>query len=392
MRSKQTYDLFVDNEFSMQEWSAATVVSPKEIMACLDKFHLVGRVIKEMKFVGLCYNLRRDWIEETAYNGLENLDEDRRQEKSAYDSISPDTQYLRWAEIDEPFLIRFEDGDTLEIDMHLPCRYRFSLNCIPWEIDAGTNLPNADAGVLFAPAIGHGITNIEAKTIRGSTPAEEHLREHPYAASSQLVFHLDNGFGIRISDDGIDFCEAEMIDVENETSTIPFSELRQGLFNWEDIHVDAVVGYRSCSSTLFFGETGAEHTDEPYMTIIPKGIGTSVNISVDDIDLIAWAYLNTQRKYFDIYKHYDFSKEEWDAVLAEAKHILCFQTFDDLFDYMVSLDIRSKAGSSIPLARLNTNGARFWRRHRIYEGQYEALRKWTDLVLPSCEGFTMYGF
>lgn len=107
---------FKDNSFSAQEWSAPSIVSPAEIKSLVESFRLEGRIIKQIKMIGLAYNLRRDWIEERAYNFYEELDEEVRQEKSDYFNIDPSMDFCRFAEIDEPLLIEFEDGDVFEID------------------------------------------------------------------------------------------------------------------------------------------------------------------------------------------------------------------------------------------------------------------------------------
>lgn len=76
--------------------------------------------------IGLAYNLRRDCIEECAYNFWDKLEEDERQKCSEYENIDPSTEIYRYAEIDEPFLIGFEDGDSFEIDAHQEPEFRIN--------------------------------------------------------------------------------------------------------------------------------------------------------------------------------------------------------------------------------------------------------------------------
>lgn len=124
-------DDFKDYTFSVQEWSAPTVVSPEELKQRLFSLNLEGRRIRRMKMIGLTYNLTRNWIEEGAYNHLEKLDEQERQYQSDYEHIDPSIELYRYAEIDEPFLLEFEDGDVLEIDTPQQPEFRVSMNCIP---------------------------------------------------------------------------------------------------------------------------------------------------------------------------------------------------------------------------------------------------------------------
>mgnify|MGYP004699178847 FL=1 len=119
-------DGFKDYTFSAQEWSAPTMVSVAEIKERLASFNLVGRKIERMKMIGLAYNLRRDCIEECAYNFWDKLEEDERQKCSEYENIDPSTEIYRYAEIDEPFLIGFEDGDSFEIDAHQEPEFRIN--------------------------------------------------------------------------------------------------------------------------------------------------------------------------------------------------------------------------------------------------------------------------
>ena len=107
-------DSFKDYTFSAHEWSAPTMVSVAEIKERLASFNLVGRKIERMKMIGLAYNLRRDCIEECAYNFWDKLEEDERQKCSEYENIDPSIEIYRYAEIDEPFLIGFEDGDSFD--------------------------------------------------------------------------------------------------------------------------------------------------------------------------------------------------------------------------------------------------------------------------------------
>lgn len=60
-------DNFKGYTFSAREWSAPTMVSPKEIRERIDSFALCGRKIKRMRLIGLSYFHTRDWVEEAAY-------------------------------------------------------------------------------------------------------------------------------------------------------------------------------------------------------------------------------------------------------------------------------------------------------------------------------------
>ena len=230
---------FENGEFSSQEWSAPYVVSPAIITDMIMSCRLEGRQIKRLKMIGLAYNLRREWLEEGAYNALENLDEDKRQELSNYENIDPKMEYVRFAEIDEPFLVEFEDGDVFEIDTPQQPEFRFSMNCIPWDISAGTNLPNAEANVLFSPAIGRKVISVEVKTyvtdvdpMFFSSFDEDHTSKE---LVSRIILWLEGDIWICI-EGWIDFCHITLVDKTEDILPICFEELKPALFNWEDLN------------------------------------------------------------------------------------------------------------------------------------------------------------
>ena len=73
---------------------------------------------------------------------MRNPNPNPKQKFSNYDSIPDELQYLRFAEIDEPLLIKFEDetesrsifydGDIFEIDTPQQPEFRMSMNSMGW--------------------------------------------------------------------------------------------------------------------------------------------------------------------------------------------------------------------------------------------------------------------
>lgn len=393
-------DNFKDNVFSAAEWSAPTIVSPIEIKERISAFQLEGKKIKRMKIIGLAYNLRRDWIEESAYNRLEELGEEMRQLQSDYENIEPSLELYRYAEIDEPFLIEFEDGDVFEIDTPQEPEYRFSLNSIPWWIEAGTNKPNVEADILFSPCLGKKVTSIEIKTYttdqdpmyRGFFDEQHSSRE----LTSGIIIWLEGGIGL-LFEGWIDFCHVSLIDESANNIPISFENLKPALFNSEDLHIDPISKYEAESSTFYFGKIGADHTGEPYMTLVPGSKETTLNISVADFLLFEWSISLYRNEIFDEYGEYEFSSSEWGEILSVAEKLLSFPTFDMLFEYMKDTNITgySIIGGekyNVMLNSINCCGARFWKQHRRYEMQLQDMRNWTNHVLEKDEKMTIYGF
>lgn len=388
-------DDYKDHTFSAQEWSAPYMVDPIEIRSRLDSLKLEGRTIKSLKLIGLSYPHVRDWIEEHAYVSLEQFEEEERHLRSEYRNIAGDIQYARYAEIDEPILIKFEDGSIFEIETPQEPEFRFSMDCIPWSIGAGTNMPNLDANIMFSPCIGRTIKHVEVKTyFTEKDPMffdfidEEHSK---HELVSSIVLRLDDGTGICV-EGHIDFCEVSMIDKKDEILHIPFQELKQGLFNWEDLHIDEECGFKSNSGTLFFGNKGAEHVDHPYITLEPEGKRFSAHITYTDFLLLELAITWLIKEPFDEYEDYDFSADQWEQVLQEADRILSYESFDDLFDYLTDLDAKDHSGGHGFLALLNAYGARFWKRREIYRTQMDDVQNWTKLVMLGSETMKVRGF
>ena len=373
---KKQFDDFTDYTFSGTEWSAPTLNYAEEIEKELEKMQLVGRQIKNMKMVGLSYFLTRYWIESAAYNMLSHLPKDERHNMSDYKNISPDMDFSRCSEIDEPFLVEFEDGDVFEIDTPQDPYYRFSMNCIPWNINAGTNLPNADANKLFSVCIGKKITEIEVSKYKDDIDPENEF-------VSRIVLWLENDTGLCIYPE-FDYCIVSCINKNDEDVLIPFKELKYALFNYEDLHTDESLNFEG-SHTLYFGEKGSKYAGSPYMSLEPSEKDTCLHISVEDFDLFSWSITIVLNEDFDEYGYYSLSYDKWNEILIEAKKILDFESFDDFFDYIV-------AHFDNGLWHMNTRGASFWKNKKKYETQLSDVAKWSELALNMDDVLDIYGF
>lgn len=385
-------DQFKDDTFSSREWSAPTMVSPEEIRERIDSFALCGRKIKRMKLIGFSYYHTRDWVEEAAYRQVEHLPEEERQRKSNYQTIDSDMQFYRYAETDEPILIEFEDGAIFEIDTPQDPEFRMSMNCIPWWINAGTNQPNIEADILFSPCVGQIIKSVEVNTriIEKDPMFFAPFDEPPYQREvvSNVTLCLENGLSLQISPD-IDYCEVACVDASNEWVKMNFSELKDALFNWEDIHADEITGFEAESHMLFFGWKGAEHTDTPYMTLSSTGNKDScLHISVTDFLMLDWCFSLTLGTWFDEYGEYHFSHKEWHDLLNEADRILSVDDFDALFDEF----IERQGKGNFMIWKLNSCGVAFWKSRDVYRKQIKDIREWTDLVLGPNDTMDIYGF
>ena len=174
--------------------------------------------------VGMDYLARRDSLEGMVYESLAlrpDLTEEERRRSSAYVRIPADFSFPRCADLDEPILLRFEGGDTLEIDVSDAPAVRMSMNCIPWAIRAGVNLPNADGDILFSPCIGRRVTDVCLRAVGddGSLRA--------------VTFTFDNDLQLEIGPHA-GFTAVSCLNASGCLVGIPFGEWQRGLHNWQD--------------------------------------------------------------------------------------------------------------------------------------------------------------
>ena len=226
---------FVNNTFDAREWSAPIMVSPAEIEDRITAMNLVGRKIESVRVMGLSFWHTEDWLEDSAYNALpEEMPEEEKQRKSEYANISDELMLARFAHIDEPFLIKFTDGDVFEIDTPQTPEYQFSMNCIPWDIKTNTRTNNLDATILFAPFLNRKIVEVEiTKEQVDKDPMFHHEFDETGTTReivTRIVLWLDNDLGVCISG-WIDYCDVACINRDNEALPITFGELKTGLHN-----------------------------------------------------------------------------------------------------------------------------------------------------------------
>ncbi len=207
-----------NNKAFWKAWEEKTISSVDEVQKLLDSFHLVGRKVKQMRFVGMCYDFTEDNIEDYAYNALDkSIDEVERQTKSDFDNIDNAFELERLAEIDEPLLIEFEDGDRLELSAIWKHYYILTMNHIPWNIEADVNLPNIDANVLFSPLLNQTITGFEIVPDELAT-----------TVVCEIILWFDNGLGLKFYD-YFDYGHFILTDRDDEYLYIPFGELKKGI-------------------------------------------------------------------------------------------------------------------------------------------------------------------
>ena len=236
---KNSYDNFEKAEFSGSVWSAPVLISPEELKNRLRGYRLEGRTIADIKLVGYCYSLSYYVLESKVVIESDEYDDN-------YDSVGMEIDYdeplTMLAEIDEPILIRFEDGDVLELLEECDGEHRVSMNSIPWSIKAGINRSNVDAAVLFNDCIGRTITAVEFYTEKydekdniWKTVNTAEYEGEEYV--TDIVLRLDDGNALKIYG-WIDFCHVLYVDHNNRPITKPFKEIAPSFYNLEELIAD----------------------------------------------------------------------------------------------------------------------------------------------------------
>ena len=147
-----------------------------KLVAKIKELKLQGRVIKSFYTVGMGYNWTDDNIGEAIYNTTERMIKENRISSKGPFPFLPEGVYIsRYAKIDEPFLIEFEDGDILGVDYSEGSCVRMELNTIPKDIKFGTNRRTFHPNVLFSSLIGRELVAVEVTT---STELDEFTWSH----------------------------------------------------------------------------------------------------------------------------------------------------------------------------------------------------------------------
>lgn len=216
---------FINNVYSFWEWSAPVLQTYDEILSKFSEMKLEERKVKDIYCVGMAYN----WCE---YNLSELVGEMSLKEEPL---STADILLKRWAEIDEPFLIEFDDGDILAVDYSEGSSVRLDLNTIPKNISFGTNKPNIHADKLFENIIGTEIASVEITTstvmpcFTGSHGLT--LEEQPsYITGFNIHFRKECSYYPQYSlafTSNLDFGIVELKDDCGKTMEIHASELRK---------------------------------------------------------------------------------------------------------------------------------------------------------------------
>ena len=125
-------------KFDFSKWNVKLIQNPFELMIELNRLNVKYKPIKSIRLVGYAFALE-DIIDPYDLDG--NI------------VVFDDDEFVKYVEIDEPFIIEFEGGDCLEIDYSEGSSIKVGLNSLPKDIE--TNIgKNVDGNVFFSECIG----------------------------------------------------------------------------------------------------------------------------------------------------------------------------------------------------------------------------------------------
>lgn len=145
--------------FNYYEWARKNSVAGSEIPMRLYNMNLKGRKISDIRFTSRVYNFSAECLEETISNLIRFYPED----------IVKDLDFKRLPDefpipmvfkMDEPVLIKFEDGDVLEIFNPWEGKFIVSMNEIPWEAKGRINKENVNGSKICEFCKGATITEV----------------------------------------------------------------------------------------------------------------------------------------------------------------------------------------------------------------------------------------
>jgi len=217
---------FKNNKFNWFEWDVPVITDPIELRKRIDSFNIECRTIKNIVFTGSYFDHDArfaNWIDES------NMEPKR-------------------AEIDEPLLVEFEDGDVLSVLFSDVSTVKVGMNDIPLSIDSEyfyEGNRRFDANAIFSDFIGRRIDEVIIEDSDDGWIFEHTGRfkvsiptgQPAYIGSISFLFRRtnpeDSNLYLKISN-SLDYCL-----VWEEISRIPqisFGELKKG-FDKRDLEL-----------------------------------------------------------------------------------------------------------------------------------------------------------
>ena len=212
-------DIFENNVFSWESWSADVLQMPNEVRDAFDRLNLCGNIISNIAAVGYVYNLAQYRLAD---------DDDSWLYKD--EAIFPCCII-----IDEPMIISLRNGDRLEIEFSDASSVRISKNCLPHNIVPGTNANNVDVAKLFSCCLSETIVGLEIKSTdkypwgTGSHGIILAEGKDEYIESVNIL--LSNAKKLKF-EDRYDYCCVTVTNEAGEPLDVSFADVKLALLNY----------------------------------------------------------------------------------------------------------------------------------------------------------------
>ena len=374
-------DSFPGGVFNPVNWSAETVTDVTAMRKLLDSFCLVGKRISNVWTESFDFLNNKEGLEDAVFSDLVDrlgLPEEAARAGSSIYALDERAEIIRGMEIDTPFVIEFDTRETFEMDVEIAPAYLISMNKIPVRLLKG-KYDNVNPGVMFSPVVGCTITAVDFKVV------PEGGQEDSVQA---ILFRLDNGFTLEL-EGFFDFLDVTLLDHKGKPCNVSVADLREGLFNYEDLHFDPATGFEAKNALLWFGWKGRQKLGEYAVCLTPilcgemSRLSESVLVDIRDAVGIVFGLWSVRPESFANSRPVELSNAEWRAVLGDGDAFLSggrLASGDSPLAWLLSESQPLSFDDQDDTDSCKT--ARLRKLDRLRQCLSE-IRRWVDKVLPA---------
>ena len=215
-------------DFDFTEWDSRSTRDVAELKSWLNSMNLVGRKIKDIRLISHVYNMREDDISDTIWNMTDGYPEEIHQHISELQHVDDYFPFPLDVRMDEPVLIKFEDGDQFEILTSVEGSFKAAMNEIPWNAKGIVNIENVNGAVLFDLCIGAEITEVKVKTGKAKFGFDSRT-EGIESVTLKLKTEGDH-FDMVFRSDLYDYMTMSVENYPDHSMHCPFIKVKQSLY------------------------------------------------------------------------------------------------------------------------------------------------------------------
>lgn len=373
---EKKYDVFVDDIFNVEEWTAPELSSIEEAQETINAFALRGKRISDIAFTSELINFRRESIEQYAYEAMGGLQGEERVACSKYENIDENLAFPMEAITDGAVILKFDDGDQFEICVDRAGKIRIAENKIPWEMACDSRLRNLeDPFNVFSSAMKETVKEIDV----------EYACKEVDGGITSITIQLTNDRQVRFEkqDGRCHMIVQEMHGVEAVEEYVTFRELKEQLFFDEDVHSDKEIDFISHSKMLWLGEKAeriAKGDSHELLAITNYDENPKLWIRKTDAILLIFAiYIFKNELVGETSTSEEFTSYEWEKLLELMEEISKCDTYEALYVYVDRYGVpykNNKCGTYLDSIR--------YRIHNRAEETKEltkSLKEWGDAAI-----------